>query len=129
MASISASSKAVPKMADSVSSWEIAKSLFHEKIKVEEGGDLSKVQEFLHDNTTAKQAVESCELARKKADTEYSKGYVTIAGKELFLRKKLGRILKKVQMFVQFGDIVIQHHPDTTSLVWAAFRMMLQVLI
>lgn len=128
MASISALSEAVPKTVDSVSSWEIAKSLFHEKIKEEEG-DLTKLQEFLRDNTTAKQAVESCELARKKADSEYSKGYVTIAGKELFLRKKLGRILKKVQMFVQFGDIAIQSNPETTSLIWAAFRMMLQVLI
>lgn len=129
MASISASPEAVLETVDSVSSWEIAKSLFHEKIKEDEGGDLTKIQEFLRDNTTAKQAVESCELARKKADNEYSKGYVTIAGKELFLRKKLGRILKKVQMFVQFGDIAIQSNPETTSLIWAAFRMMLQVLI
>lgn len=129
MASISTSPEVTPKKIDPVSSWEIAKCIFHEKVKEEEGGDLTKVQEFLRDNTTAKQAIESCETARKKADGEYSQGYVTVAGRELFLRKRLGRILKKVQMFVQFGDIAIQHNPETTSLVWAAFRMMLQVLI
>lgn len=129
MASISASFEVAPQKADSVSSWEQAKRIFHEKLKEEEGGDLTKVQEFLRDNTTIKQAVESCESARKKANGEYSEGYVTVAGKQVFLRKRLARILKKVQMFVQFGDIAIQHNPDTTSLVWAAFRMMLQVYI
>lgn len=129
MASISASSEVAPPKVDSVSSWEQAKRIFHDKLKDEEGGDLTKVQEFLRDNTTVKQAIESCESARRKADSEYSEGYVTVAGKELFLRKRLARILKKVQMFVQFGDIAIQYNPETMSLVWAAFRMMLQVYI
>lgn len=129
MASISAWSEAAPKVVVPVTSWDEAKRLFHEKVKEEEGGDLTGVQDFLRDNTTAKQAVESCKSIQKKADSEYSQGYVTVAGKDLFLRKRLGRILKKVQMFVQFGDIAIQCHPETTSLVWAAFRMMLQVPI
>lgn len=110
-------------------SWDKAKIIFHEKIKESEGGDLAKVQQFLRDSTTVKQALECCESIRKKADSEYSKGSVTIGGKEIFLQKTLGRILKKVQMFVQFGDIALQQNPDTTALVWAAFRMMLQVLI
>ena len=93
--------------------WDKAKIIFHEKLKADEGGDLSAVQQFLSDNSTVKQALESCELAKKKAEGKYS--------------GRMARILKKVQMFVRFGDIAIQHHPDTTALVWAAFRMMLQV--
>ena len=93
--------------------WEKAKEIFHEKLKGDEGGDLSAVQQFLTDNSTLKQALESCEQAKKKAEGKYS--------------ARMTRILKKVQMFAQFGDIAIQHHPDTTALVWAAFRMILQV--
>lgn len=110
------------------SAWDKARHIFHEKVREEEGGDLAKVQQFLRDTTTVNLALESCESVRKKAESKYSTGYVTVGGKELFLRKRLGSILKKIQMFVQFGDIAIQHSPETTSLVWAAFRMMLQVI-
>lgn len=90
-------------------SWGIAKSLFHEKVKEEEGGGLTKVQRFLCDKTTVGQALESCESACKKADNEYSTGYAAVGGirRGLSLRKELKRILEKVQMFVQFGDIAI----------------------
>ena len=93
--------------------WEKAICLFRAKLKEDEGGDLSAVEQFLKDNTTLEQALESCEQAKKKAEGKYS--------------PKMTRILKRVQAFAQFGDIAIQHHPDTTALVWAAFRMMLQV--
>ena len=93
--------------------WTEGKRIFRENLKADEGGDLSAVEQFLTDNSTLKQAIESCEQAKKKAEGKYS--------------PKITRILKKVQAFALFGDIAIQHHPDTTALVWAAFRMMLQV--
>ena len=93
--------------------WEEGIRIFRDKLKADEGGDLSAVEQFLTDNSTLNQALETCELAKKQAGSKYS--------------VRMTRILKKMQMFAQFGDIAIQHHPDTTALVWAAFRMMLQV--
>ena len=95
--------------------WDKGKSIFHEKLKTKEGGTFAQVQEFLSATTTIKEALEMGENTKKKAEAKYS--------------GRIGRILKKMQFFAQFGDIAIQHNPDTTALVWAAFRMMLQVCV
>ena len=109
-------------------SWAQAKDIFHTKV-VSEEGDIAKVRQYLSDQTTASDALESCRKAKIRAEGEYSTGWVTIGGKKLFLREKIGKILKKVSLLVQYGDIAVQHSPETTSLIWAAFRMMLQVPI
>ena len=47
---------------------------------------------------------------------------------ESFLtRGRVYNILRKIEKFVKFGDIAIQHHPDVVALVWASVRMLLQV--
>jgi len=93
--------------------WDRGKYIFHEKLKTKEGGTLAQVQQFLSDTTTIKQALEVGENTKKKAEGKYS--------------GRIGRILRKMQFFARFGDIAIQHNPETTALVWAAFRMMLSV--
>jgi len=93
--------------------WDRGKSIFHEKLKTKEGGTLAQVQQFLSDTATIEQALEVGENTKKKAGGKYS--------------GRIERILRKMQFFAKFGDIAIQHNPETTALVWAAFRMMLQV--
>ncbi|KAG0636269.1 hypothetical protein HOY80DRAFT_372781 [Tuber brumale] len=100
---------------EGASLWDKGKYIFHEKLKTEEGGTLAQVQQFLSATTTIKQALEVGESTKKKAEGKYS--------------GRIGRILKKMQFFAQFGDIAIQHNPETTALVWAAFRMMLQLAV
>ncbi|CUS15646.1 unnamed protein product [Tuber aestivum] len=100
---------------EGASLWDKGKYIFHEKLKNDEGGSLAHVQQFLSDTTTIKQALEVGESTKKKAEGKYS--------------GRIGKILRKMQFFAQFGDIAIQHNPETTALVWAAFRMMLQLAV
>lgn len=44
-------------------------------------------------------------------------------------QQKGHKIILGLQKAAQIGDIVIQHHPETTALVWAGVRFILQVLI
>ena len=48
-------------------------------------------------------------------------------GKPFLTRGRVYNILRKIDKFVKFGDIAIQHHPDVVALVWASVRMFLQV--
>jgi len=100
---------------ESSSLWDRGKDIFHEKLKTQQGSTLAQVQqrEFLSATTTIKEALEMGENTKKKAKGKYS--------------GRIGSIVTKMQFFARFGDIAIQHHPDTTALVWAAFRIMLQV--
>ena len=48
-------------------------------------------------------------------------------GKPFLARGRVYNILRKIEKFVKFGDLAIQHHPDVVALVWASVRMLLQV--
>ena len=48
-------------------------------------------------------------------------------GKPFLTRGRVYNILRKIEKFVKFGDIALQHHPDVVALVWASVRMLLQV--
>ena len=94
--------------------WVKGKDILEKKLKRKHGDPLPVQQsEFLSATTTIEQALEMGENTKKKAEGKYS--------------GRIGRILRKMQFFARFGDIAIQHNPETTALVWAAFRMMLQV--
>ena len=48
-------------------------------------------------------------------------------GKPFLTRGRVYNILRKIEKFVKFGDIAIQHHPNVVALVWAGVRMLVQV--
>ena len=91
--------------------WEEAKRLFYNDIRDTKG-------ERLKDNTTLAETVEHLRSASKKASKEY--GEHTI-GKGITI--KLGRIKKRLEVFMQVGDAYMSSAPETVSLVWMAFRM------
>jgi hypothetical protein len=91
--------------------WEEAKRLFYNDIGDTKG-------EKLKDSTTLADTVESLRNASKKATKEY--GEHTIRKGITF---KLGRIMKRLEVFMQVGDAYMSLAPETVSLVWMAFRM------
>ena len=48
-------------------------------------------------------------------------------GKPFLTRGRVYNILRKIEKFVKFGDIALQHHPDVVALVWASVRLLLPV--
>jgi hypothetical protein len=45
----------------------------------------------------------------------------------VILRERFDRIVEGFNKYATIIDVVIQHHPDVTSLVWASARFLLQV--
>ncbi|KAF3246402.1 hypothetical protein TWF192_006916 [Orbilia oligospora] len=113
------------------SSWEKAKAIFREKLEAEEGGKLKKTSlEFLNEVVTPQQAIAQCEKTKERADKEYSsKKDVVVAGKKLNIKEKMVKILRKMSMFVAIGDVVFEHSPDTSAVVWSAIRLILEIAL
>ncbi|KAF3082204.1 hypothetical protein TWF102_001290 [Orbilia oligospora] len=113
------------------SSWEKAKAIFREKLEAEEGGKLKKSSlEFLNEVVTPQQAIAQCEKTKERADKEYSsKKEVVVAGKKLNIKEKMVKILRKMSMFVAIGDVVFEHSPDTSAVVWSAIRLILEIAL
>ncbi|KAF8476005.1 hypothetical protein BDZ91DRAFT_202272 [Kalaharituber pfeilii] len=53
--------------------------------------------------------------------------YTNRRGERIVVVEQLGRILKGVQHYASIVDVAIQHSPETTALVWAGVRFILQV--
>ncbi|KAK6361382.1 hypothetical protein TWF730_005115 [Orbilia blumenaviensis] len=113
------------------STWEKAKAVFREKLEAEEGGKLNKTSlEFLNEVVTPQQAIAQCEKTKERADKEYSsKKEVVVAGKKLNIKEKMVKILRKMNMFVAIGDVVFEHSPDTSAVVWSAVRLILEIAL
>jgi hypothetical protein len=41
--------------------------------------------------------------------------------------QRIERILKIIDKYLTIVDVVIQHHPDVTALVWSGARLTIQV--
>ncbi|KAF8473824.1 hypothetical protein BDZ91DRAFT_339378 [Kalaharituber pfeilii] len=53
--------------------------------------------------------------------------YTNSRGERVVVVERLGRILKGVQYYAGIVDVAIQHSPETTALIWAGVRFILQV--
>lgn len=52
--------------------------------------------------------------------------YKDAQGKDVFIADN---IFGKLDKYAAIGDIAIQHNPDVVALVWAGFRLLLQVCL
>ncbi|KAF8461379.1 hypothetical protein BDZ91DRAFT_376443 [Kalaharituber pfeilii] len=68
--------------------------------------------------------------ALQSAKEDVKKGqwqYTNSRGERVVVVERLGRILKGVQHYAGIVDVAIQHSPETTALIWAGVRFILQV--
>lgn len=85
-----------------------------------EGGDEKSLlkhpmQSLLSDIKDLQQEVDSKRFKYKDAQ-----------GKDVFIADS---IFGKLDKYAAIGDIAIQHNPDVVALVWAGFRLLLQVCL
>ena len=100
--------------------WEEAKSIFYKDV-----GE-AKIAK-LYDRTSLQDTVNDLKLVQNKVSKEYGTHAVNVGGKEIDVR--LGRIMTRLELMLQVGDVAMQFGPETVSLVWSAFRMIFTVCL
>lgn len=97
--------------------WEEAKRLFYDDVGDAKG-------DHMKDSTTLKDTVDSLNIARNKVAREYGDHSLRLGkDKKPIVTIKLGRIMKRLEVFMAIGDAYIGCAPETVSLVWMSFRM------
>ena len=84
------------------------------------------LKDFEVDSRETASAVKSKmdEILNKKKGEQWK---VKFRGEEIVLRDVGMKILRWVDRFKQFGDIIVQYDPAHAALPWAGFRFLLQV--
>lgn len=53
--------------------------------------------------------------------------YTNSRGQVVVFRDRFDSIVKGLDAYMKVGDAMVQHQPTTTSLVWGAFRALMEV--
>lgn len=83
------------------------------EIDAHAGEVVAPVECLLNDVKLLKKKVDSKRFSRKNDE-----------GEDVFIADKIFAQLNK---YAKIGDIALQHHPDVVALVWAGFRLLLNV--
>lgn len=95
--------------------WEEAKRIFYDEVGKTQG-------EKIKDATSLAETMESLRNASSKASREYGEHSIR-KDKKPIITIKLGRIMQRLEIFMQMGDAYMSYAPETVSLVWMSFRM------
>jgi hypothetical protein len=89
--------------------WEEAQRLLREDLGTEK----------ITDSTTLQETIRTLRDVQTQSSKQYSSGDR--------VNFKLSRILKRLNLLLNFGDAAMKSAPETVSVVWSAFRMLIRV--
>ena len=94
--------------------WEEAREIFYQ--------DLGQAKRAKIDDTARlEDTIASLKLAQSKVSNEYRTHTLRVRSKDINI--KVDRIMKRLELILQVGDVAMKSGPETVSLVWSAFRM------
>ena len=78
------------------------------------------------DTTRLEDTIKTLKLAKSKVPNEYGTHTLHKGSKEIEIN--VGRIMRRLELILQDGDVAMNFGPETVSLVWSAVRMVFTVL-
>ena len=100
--------------------WEEARDIFFQDL-----GQAKRVR--FEDTTRLEDTITSLSLAQNKVSNEYKTHIARVGKKDVEV--KVGRIMKRLELMLQVGDLAMQFGPESVSLVWSAFRLIFTVCL
>ena len=100
--------------------WEEGGDIFYQGLGRAKGANID-------DSTRLEDTIETLKLSKSLLSKEYGKYTLQVGAKDLDI--KIGRIIKRLELRLQFGDAATQFGPETVSLAWLAFRMVFTVCL